>query len=199
MERHIQTLPMVHTSYTKIFILLIGITISSLANAKNVVAASNFFHKNILHLKTNTLAQLSSATMSPLKIDGMVDLSADFALNLPDEDAEEICDNGIDDDFDGMVDFDDDECEADCSFSITISGGCDRIDVDSPMSGWTYQWFKDGNLIAGATDEFYLPTAPEEGNYYVEIITPEGCFITSNTLIIANCCEPTELIILGVN
>jgi len=114
MERHTQTLTMVHTSYIKTFILLIGITMSPLANAKNIISTSNFFHKNILHLKTNTLAQLNASAMSPLKIEDMVDLSSDFNLNLSDEDVAEICDNGIDDDGDGLVDCFDPDCSDFC-------------------------------------------------------------------------------------
>ncbi len=110
----------------------------------------------------------------------------------------EICGNGEDDDFDGMVDLDDDECEPDCSFSIILGGKCDRLEITSPLAGWTYEWFKNGTKIAGATAEFYIPTIPEAGDYYVEINTAEGCFIITNTLTISNCCEPTEPIVRGV-
>ena len=110
----------------------------------------------------------------------------------------EICGNGKDDDFDGMTDLDDDECDPDCSFLITLGGKCDRLEIDSPLAGWTFEWFKDGTKISGATSEFYVPTIPEAGSYYVEVMTAEGCFITTNTLTIANCCEPTKPIVRGV-
>jgi len=110
----------------------------------------------------------------------------------------EICGNGMDDDFDGMIDFDDDECDMDCSFSINITGGCDSLEVTAPMPGWTFEWFMNGTIIPGATDNFYEPVAPEVGSYFVEITTPEGCLITSNTIIITTCCIPTEPVIIGI-
>ena len=157
MERHTQTLTMVHTPYTKIFILLIGITISSLANAKNIISTSNFFHKNILHLKTNTLAQLNASAISPLKIDGMVDFSSDFNLNLLDEDVVEICDNGIDDDGDGLVDCFDPDCSDFC-----ITGNLSRSFISSSSNFGFFSYDPDPNCAsADWEDDWTKFQAPE--------------------------------------
>ena len=111
----------------------------------------------------------------------------------------EICGNGIDDDFDGNTDLDDDECEPDCSFSVIIDGGCSGLEVEIPAADWTFIWFKNDVEIVGANSNTYVPVAPEEGEYYVEITNTEGCIVESNRIEIETCCEPTEPKILGVN
>src|SRR5690606_25059102 len=45
------------------------------------------------------------------------------------------------------------------------------------QTGYTYQWYLNGNLISGANDYFYLPTV--NGDYSVEIINGI-CTNTSN-------------------
>lgn len=47
-------------------------------------------------------------------------------------------------------------------------------------TGYTYQWYKDGNLIPGATNATYNVNAA--GEYYL-IASKTGCNFTSNTLI----------------
>ncbi len=107
----------------------------------------------------------------------------------------EICSNGIDDDMDGLTDCDD----PDCGFAVTIeiSGDCTQLEVTSPESGWTYQWHKNSVIITGATSENLTPTGG--GNYFVEVTNPQGCSIFSNTLTVADCCEPNNPAIIGLN
>ena len=109
----------------------------------------------------------------------------------------EVCDNGIDDDMDGLTDCDD----PDCGFTVTIeiSGDCTQLEVTTPNSDWTYQWFKNGAVIIGETSENLTPTSPGGGNYFVEVTNPQGCSILSNTLTIADCCEPSNPSIIGLN
>ncbi|MFC3415186.1 lectin-like domain-containing protein [Algoriphagus hitonicola] len=59
-----------------------------------------------------------------------------------------------------------------------------RFDVEPKETGFQYQWFKDGNEIPGATQDFYVAegaTAP--GSYTVEIETDKGCINTSQEAI----------------
>ncbi len=110
----------------------------------------------------------------------------------------EICVNGIDDDFNGDTDLEDDACKPDCNFVVTILGGCNGLEIQSPQSDWTFQWFKDATEIAGAVSIIYLPAPPEAGEYHVEITNTEGCMVKSNKIEIENCCEPTKPKILSV-
>jgi len=109
----------------------------------------------------------------------------------------EVCDNGIDDDMDGLTDCDD----PDCGFTetIEISGDCTQLEVTAPNSDWTYQWFKNGAVIIGETSENLTPTLPGGGNYSVEVTNPQGCSVFSNTLTVADCCEPNNPTIIGLN
>ena len=91
--------------------------------------------------------------------------------------ATEICD-GLDNDCDG--DFD----EGTVTATITPSGVV-TICKDFPQTltatvgaGYTYQWFKNGNLIPGATASTYAPNKP--GYYQVQVNLPEGCFALSS-------------------
>jgi bacillolysin len=45
-------------------------------------------------------------------------------------------------------------------------------------TGYTYQWFKDGSLINGATSQTYKPT--QDGSYTVKITGPGSCSATSD-------------------
>ena len=46
------------------------------------------------------------------------------------------------------------------------------LDAEQENQNFTYQWFLDGTLIAGATSPNYLVTAPNSGTYSVEVIDP---------------------------
>lgn len=46
--------------------------------------------------------------------------------------------------------------------------------------GYTYKWYKDGNLITGATDSIY--TVNTGGCYTVSVTDASGCAVTSNPL-----------------
>ena len=52
------------------------------------------------------------------------------------------------------------------------------VDIPNGELGYTYQWYKDGGIIAGATAEVY--TATETGIYTLEINIPGFGFVTSN-------------------
>ncbi len=49
----------------------------------------------------------------------------------------------------------------------------DSIIMTNGFGSLTYQWFFNGNLIADATDEFYIPT--QSGNYSVLAMNSLGC------------------------
>jgi len=91
--------------------------------------------------------------------------------------ATEICD-GLDNDCDGDTD------EATATATITPTGTI-TICKNDPETlfantgvGYVYQWFKNGNLIPGATDATFAPSKP--GYYQVQVNIPEGCFALSD-------------------
>ena len=76
--------------------------------------------------------------------------------------------------------------------TTSFSGGCELVDtitiiVNEPIQpeitiasdsiisseAAAYQWYFDGDIISGATNQFYLPSA--SGNYAVEITDENGC------------------------
>ena len=100
--------------------------------------------------------------------------------------AQEICDNGIDDDGDGLIDFRDDDCP--CLNTTTcdivpltdVSGNpCTRVDLILEVSGATsFQWHKDGVALENEDDseiEIHKFAPLGEGCYQVVVETPTGC------------------------
>ena len=65
---------------------------------------------------------------------------------------------------------------------ITANGG--DLCISSAGAGATYEWFVDGNPIAGATDTCYTPTA--NGDYSVVVTSTEGCTASSSNVTIDN-------------
>ena len=66
-----------------------------------------------------------------------------------------------------------------CDSNITASINMDvnlNLFTTAP-SGWTFQWYENGNLITGANNDTYTPT--QSGNYSVIITDPVGCTFSS--------------------
>ena len=66
-----------------------------------------------------------------------------------------------------------------CDSNITASINMD-VNLDlftTAPSGWTFQWYENGNLITGANNDTYTPT--QSGNYSVSITDPVGCSFSS--------------------
>ena len=63
---------------------------------------------------------------------------------------------------------------------ITQSG-----DSLSASSGASYQWYKNRNLIPGATAQTYVAT-PGDGNYTVQVTNNQGCSATSASVAVVN-------------
>ena len=66
-----------------------------------------------------------------------------------------------------------------CDSNITASINMD-VNLDlftTAPSGWTFQWYENGNLITGANNDTYTPT--QSGNYSVTISDPVGCTFSS--------------------
>ena len=101
--------------------------------------------------------------------------------------AQEICNNGIDDDGDGIIDFDDGECECASTVECTnvvplteVTGNpCRRVDLILEVPGATsYQWFKNGVALENETDseiEIHKFFPLGDGCYQVVVETPTGC------------------------
>ena len=111
---------------------------------------------------------------------------------------QEICNNGIDDDNDSLIDLNDDECI--CTDTIplsSVSGFICRnslvLTIDNPAAT-SFQWYKDGVAITDETSDNInirerdattnLPL-DAEGVYTCLLTGPFGCFIT----------EPYDLVI----
>jgi hypothetical protein len=71
------------------------------------------------------------------------------------------------------------QCQADVP-AITMSG-----DTLTASNGASFQWFKNGNLIAGATAQTYVIT-PGFGNYAVDVTNNSGCPATSANFLVLN-------------
>ena len=98
---------------------------------------------------------------------------------------QEVCNNGIDDDGDGLIDLNDDEC--DCSDVIpyaSINGDVCRpqltLEVDV-MGATAYQWFYNGVALSGeVTNSLDLGPFDFLGNYSCLIDSPSGCSVTED-------------------
>ena len=90
--------------------------------------------------------------------------------------ANEIC-NGVDDNCDGNID------EITVTASISPAGvvtTCKNVGTTLTANsgdGYTYQWYKNGNLITGATDITYTTSKP--AYYQVEVSAPGACPVLS--------------------
>jgi len=107
--------------------------------------------------------------------------------------AQEICDNGIDDDGDSLVDLNDSDC--DCANVVpltTITGNaCRRLDLTMDVPGATsYQWYKDGVALTGYTNNTIGVTRWNpfgDGCYQLLVQTPSGCVLSEE-----HCAEVVE-------
>lgn len=61
--------------------------------------------------------------------------------------------------------------------TYTLSGGTVRLTATQSGSGSTYQWYRDGNLISGATARVYVATMT--GSYHV-VTSRYGCTTTGS-------------------
>jgi len=96
----------------------------------------------------------------------------------------EICD-GIDNDCDGEADDNTASATISQGASVAICKGTSIILNANTGVGYNYSWFKNGNLISGATGSSY--TTQKAGNYQVQVNFPSQCFaISAITIVIVN-------------
>ena len=96
--------------------------------------------------------------------------------------AQEICNNGIDDDGNGLIDLNDTtQCGCDNIVPLTdVTGNpCRRIDLTLDLpDAISYQWYKDGVALDNELDseiEIHKFAPLGDGTYQVIVITPTGC------------------------
>ena len=104
--------------------------------------------------------------------------------------AQEICDNGIDDDSDGLIDMNDDDC--DCMGPIpftSVSGTACKstllLGLDDP-DAISIQWFKDGIAIPDENENLLhiKRGVNSDGVYTAVIIKSDGCYISEDYVVI---------------
>jgi hypothetical protein len=108
--------------------------------------------------------------------------------------ATEIC-NGLDDDCDGALD------ETGVTVAVSPYGTvsiCKKVKLTftANTSGTvtSYQWKKNGNNIAGATNSTYLTNESESGTYSVHVTGNSGCTALSAGTVMTRLNSPTATI-----
>lgn len=107
--------------------------------------------------------------------------------------AQEICDNGIDDDGDSLIDLNDStECFClDTIRSITLlnavcePNGFVAVSIDL-LPNTDYQWYLNGVAIAGATDWSYFVPFPYDGVYVCHLNNTTQCLSTKSVEVIVD-------------
>ena len=108
--------------------------------------------------------------------------------------SQEICDNGIDDDADGLIDLNDDTeciCDGDLPGSFyVINEICTAYPIFSMATdfqgGQSYQWYRDGIALVDETDLIFLASQPYvAGVYVLNVQTSSGC-LSSNPYTLIN-------------
>ncbi len=74
----------------------------------------------------------------------------------------------------------------DVNVCIAAGEGFPVLHALNSFLGYTWQWYKDGVMIAGAINQTFQTT--ELGNYTVEITDSNGCMQSSNTLVVRDFC-----------
>ena len=64
--------------------------------------------------------------------------------------------------------------------------------LTAPSAFSSYQWFRNGNPIPGATSDTYM--ASTDGSYAISVTNSDGCSSTSNSIYIASVSSPTATI-----
>jgi len=73
-------------------------------------------------------------------------------------------------------------------FQLDVVGDCDVLSAQNFPNNVSFQWFFNGSPIIGATNETYIPSPRDYGNYSVEATKTPTCKVSSS--FITTCCEP---------
>lgn len=79
------------------------------------------------------------------------------------------------------------------NLDICITGSVDL--QANAGAGYTYQWKRNANLLAGATDQLFTATAV--GKYRVIVTNAEGCNKTSNAVKVIKSCKESTAFTVG--
>lgn len=101
--------------------------------------------------------------------------------------ATEVCD-GIDNDCDGDIDENVVTAVMSPTGDVTTCKSDDFVFSVEPCAGCTYQWFKNDNVIVGATSTTYATTKP--AYYNVQVTTAAGCFDVSDYALLTTLLNP---------
>ena len=127
-------------------------------------------------LDNDTYGDISNVIIScATELAGFVlnDLDCDDADPLVNPSAMEICD-GIDNDCNGFADEDTGPATLTPGPSVVTCKGTPVILNANTDEGYTYAWFKNNNLIPGATGSSFTTQKP--GDFHVQVNFPSGCF-----------------------
>ncbi len=69
----------------------------------------------------------------------------------------------------------------------------------APTDNYTYQWFKFGTAIPGATSNSYTVTADNANTYQLKVTAPSGCSVTTNEVLIVAAKSPQLFISANPN
>ncbi len=169
---------------------------------------SNFSPANFLCIDSNTVLSLNYD--SPNGFSGDIKwYSTDASITI---DPTDITDDGASSTLTvrkpGIYYFDYNVLGSDCYYGWTVTstipiqfpqqtifctGG--TVTLQAPAGTFSYQWFKDDNLLTGAISNSYVSS--QTGNYYVHVTDQNNCNLNSDKINVTVYAPPSQLDVTG--